>query len=299
MFDYKLYVFLTVATRLSFSKATEELHITQPAITRHIQQMEGHFGQKLFERKGNSIELTKAGEVLMGHAQGIFRLHKALDYDMNALIDKTEGELRIAASTTIAQYLLPEVLAKFHKKFPKIKLTLLSANTENVERYVLQQQVEIGFIEGQSKNRELYYQSFLKDEIVLVVAKGHSLYNASSITLETLKNLPLVLREEGSGALEFILHALRANGISEVDLKIEMRLGSSESIKSYLKDGQSVAFISINTIVDELKSGELGIVDVDDFKIDRYFSYIHKQGHHSPLSQLFFNYVQYHYNLKL
>ena len=297
MFDYKLHIFLTVANRLSFSKAADELHITQPAITRHIKQLEDHFDQKLFERKGNSIDLTHAGIVLLQHCKELFKLHKSLQFDMNALIDETQGILRIAASTTIAQYLLPEVLAKFHKKFPKVKVTLLNANTSIVEKEVLEQNVEIGFIEGSSKNRELAYNPFLKDEIVLVVAKGHQLYNAKAIDLYDLKGAPMILREKGSGTLEFILNALKTGGISENELQIEMQLGSSESIKSYLKDTESVAFLSINTILDELRSGDLGIVDINNFSIDRYFSYIHLQGHRGALSQLFIDFLQLHYNV--
>ena len=297
MFDYKLHIFLTVANRLSFSKAADELHITQPAITRHIKQLEDHFDQKLFERKGNSIDLTHAGIVLLQHCKELFKLHKSLQFDMNALIDETQGILRIAASTTIAQYLLPEVLAKFHKKFPKVKVTLLNANTSIVEKEVLEQNVEIGFIEGSSKNRELAYNPFLKDEIVLVVAKGHQLYNAKAIDFYDLKGAPMILREKGSGTLEFILNTLKTGGISENELQIEMQLGSSESIKSYLKDTESVAFLSINTILDELRSGDLGIVDINNFSIDRYFSYIHLQGHRGALSQLFIDFLQLHYNV--
>jgi len=290
-------VFLTVATLLSFSKAAEELNITQPAITRHVKQLEDHFSQKLFERKGNSIALTHADTVLLQHCKELFKLHKSLQFDMNALIDETQGTLRIAASTTIAQYLLPEVLSKFHKKFPKVKVTLLNANTSNVEKEVLIQNVEIGFIEGSSKNRELGYNTFLKDEIVLVVAKGHPLFNSKSIDLCDVKRIPIILREKGSRTLEFITDALKTAGISENELQVVMHLGSSESIKSYLKDNESIAFLSINTILDELKSGDLGIVDITDFSIDRYFSYIHLQGHRGALSQLLVNFLQIHYNI--
>jgi len=297
MFDYKLHIFLTVATRSSFSKAAEDLHITQPAITRHIQQLENHFNQKLFERKGNSINLTHAGSILLEHCKALEQMHRTLQFDMNALIDKTEGTLRIAASTTIAQYILPEVLAKFHKKYPKINVTLFSANTERVEKDILGGNADIGFIEGTVKNRELAYRVFLKDEIVLVAAQGHPLFNSQAIHINAVKSLPLVLREKGSGSLEVIINSLKSVSISEVDLKIEMHLGSSESIKSYLKDKESVAFLSINTILDELKAGTLGIVDVIDFSINRQFSYIQQQGHQATLSLLFLNFIHFHYNL--
>lgn len=299
MFDYRLRVFFTVANRLSFSKAAEELHITQPAITRHIKQIENHFGQKLFERKGNSIALTKAGSLLFSHSKRILQGYKELEFDMNALVDRTEGVLRIAASTTVAQYVLPLLLAKFHKQYPKVKVSLISANTEDVENAVLGSDAELGFIEGRSKNRELAYQPFLKDEIVPVVGAGHPLFNANAISLQELKKQPLVLREEGSGTLEIVLQELAKAGIAFHDLNVEMRLGSSVSIKSYLGDDRSMAFLSVNTVLSELKSGELGIVDVTGLSLERDFHYIFKQGHHSALSSLFLDFLRYHYKLML
>ncbi|HEA30400.1 MAG TPA: LysR family transcriptional regulator [Leeuwenhoekiella sp.] len=299
MFDYKLHVFFTVASRLSFSKGAEELHITQPAVTRHIKQMEQHFNQRLFERKGNSISLTKAGSVLLEHTKEIMARHTALQFDMNALADKTEGVLKIAASTTIAQYILPEVLAKFHQKYPKVKVALFNANTEGVERAIISDDAILGFIEGSSKNREIAYQPFLNDEIVLVVAQGHDLYNSDTLPIEDLPNYPLVLRETGSGTLEVIMDALAKKNIPFEALNIAMRLGSSESIKSYLTDQHSLAFLSINTILKELKTGALGIVDIDDLSLQRPFYYIKKQGQQSALSTLFIQFIKHHYNILL
>ncbi|MFI8379744.1 LysR substrate-binding domain-containing protein [Leeuwenhoekiella sp. NPDC079379] len=299
MLDYKLQVFLIVASRLSFSKAADELHITQPAITRHIKQLEDHFNQRLFDRKGNHIALTEAGKLLVIHTKEIFKQHKELQFNMNALINKTEGILNIAASTTIAQYILPEILAKFHKQFPLVKVELLSANTQAIENQILKEEAQLGFIEGQVKNRELAYHPFMNDEIVLVLAKGHSLYDTASITLSTLKTLPIVLREKGSGTLQYITNSLRNHSIEEYDLRVEMHLGSSESIKSYLKAKESVAFLSVNTVSNELKTGDLRIIDIDDFSINRHFSYITKQGSRSDLAQMFINFISHQYNILL
>ena len=263
MTPYKLHVFNAVATRMSFSKAAAELHITQPAVTRHIKQLEEHFKQQLFERKGNSIRLTHAGAVLLEHTKIIVGQYKTLEFDMNALIDRTQGVLSIAASTTMAQYILPEALSKFHHKFPNVQVTLISANTQDVEKEVLASSVELGFIEGRSKNREISYHPFMKDEIVLVAAKGHALYNKGAITAEVLDTLPIILREEGSGSLEIIKDALKEAHVPVEKLNVVMRLGSSESIKTYIQDKKSVAFLSINTILKELKTTELGIVDID------------------------------------
>ena len=296
MFDFKLQVFQSVASRLSFSKAADDLHITQPAVTRHIRQIEAHFNQKLFKRKGNSIALTEAGKLLLSHSKLIFQQYEKAEFDMNSLIDKNEGNLRIAASTTIAQYILPEVLAKFHQKFPKIKIHLLNMNTEKVEKSVMNNSVELGFIEGQSKNRELAYQPFLKDEIVLVVDKSHPLAKKNQISTSELKELPLVLREKGSGTREVLLKFFQLNNLEIEDLNIELELGSSESIKSYLSNGHSGSFLSINTVLKELKYGDFYIIDIENLQIKRDFFFIQQQGHHSKLNSVFLKFLQYHYN---
>ena len=215
---------------------------------------------------------------------------------MNSLIDKSEGSLRIAASTTIAQYILPEVLAKFHQKFPKIKIHLLNMNTEEVEKSVMNNSVELGFIEGQSKNRELAYEAFLEDEIVLVVDKSHPLAKSNQISVSALKDIPLVLREKGSGTREVILKAFEHLNVKTEALNIELELGSSESIKSYLSNGHSASFLSINTVLKELKYGDFYILDIENLQIKRDFFFIQQQGHHSKLNSVFLKFLQHHYN---
>ncbi|MCF4101545.1 LysR substrate-binding domain-containing protein [Gillisia sp. M10.2A] len=296
MFDYKLKVFHTVAIRLSFSKAAEELRITQPAVTRHIKQIEAHFNQKLFDRQGNSICLTNAGEILLMHAKLISGSYEELQFDMNSLIEHTEGVLRIAASTTIAQYILPEILSKFHQKFPNVKITMINQNTAEVERSILDKSVELGFIEGRSKNREIAYTPFLEDEIVLVVAKGHPIFRREKISLEELKSISILLREQGSGTLQVTLESLNRVGLKLEDLSVIMNLGSSESIKTFLMDGKTAAFLSIHTIMKELISGDLFIVDVDTLEIRRDLHYAVQQGHPSALSSLFVKFLTRHYN---
>ncbi|NAS31826.1 LysR family transcriptional regulator [Flavobacteriaceae bacterium R38] len=299
MFDFKLKVFHTVASRLSFSKAAEELHITQPAITRHIKQIEAYYKQKLFERQGNRIALTQAGEHLLKYSKAIFSQYDELNFEMNSLLEKTTGTLNISASTTIAQYVLPEVLAKFHQSFPEVQLAMNSQNTIRVEQAILDKTIELGFIEGSSKNREIAYHPFMADEIVLVVSRGNPLIRKEHIGLNELYRIPLVLREQGSGTRQVVMDALENQGVNTDDLSIEMGIGSSEGIKNYLSNRKSAAFLSTNAILKELKNGELFIIDIDNLSITRDFYYITLQGHQSSLSSLFLNFITHHYNKKL
>jgi len=293
MSDFRLEVFFTVAKRLSFTKAAAELFITQPAVTKHIHELEDQYKSKLFERKGNHITLTSAGELLLHHAERVFELYRNVEFEINALSKRKEGLLRIGASTTIAQYIVAPLLAKFRGNYPDVQLSLITGNTEQVEKALLGKEIEIGIIEGYSKNTEISYHEFLKDELVLVCSSKHPLVNKNSLKPDDLKNIPFVVREQGSGTLEVIDHALKEAGINHSELKVEIRLGNTESIKSYLLNSAAMAFISVHAITDEVKRGELKIIDVENLTVERSFYLINLQGRITGLADLFFHFVNH------
>jgi DNA-binding transcriptional LysR family regulator len=297
--DFRLKVFFTVANRLSFTKAATELFITQPAVSKHIQQQEEEYKIKVFDRNGTRISLTPAGKLLLKHSINIFEIYREIDFDMSSLINQQLGTLRLGASTTISQYIIPPLLARFHQKRKGIKVNLRNGNTEQIENALLNKEIEIGIVEGQSKNKSIRYNPFLKDELVLVCNIENPLASKEEITIEDLKNMQFVMREQGSGTLEVIRHALKALEIKLSQLDIEMQLGSTESIKSYLMNSDCVAFISIHAIEKELKNKELVILDVKSMLIERYFYVISLQGKTEILSDLFINDLTSSYNLKL
>jgi len=297
--DFRLKVFYTVAKRLSFTKAATELFITQPAISKHIQELEEQYKIKLFDRNGSKIALTTAGEILLKHTKNIFEVYREIDFDMSTLINQRSGVLRLGASTTISQYIIPPLLARFHQKLRDVKVSLLNGNTEQIENALLKQEIEIGIVEGQSKNKSIKYTAFLKDELVLVCKSSNALARLDQVMQEDLKKMHFLMREQGSGTLEVIEHALKPFEIKVSELKIEMQLGSTESIKSYLMNSHCVAFISIHAIEKELKNNELHILDIKDLIIERYFYVITLQGKTDSLSDLFIHNISNHYNLKL
>lgn len=297
MFDFRLQVFYTVAKRLNFTKAAEELFITQPAVTKHIKEIENHYKVKLFDRKGTKIQLTAAGELLLQYAEEIFGLYRNLEFELNSLHQRHNGRLRIGASTTIAQYVLPPVLAAFHKKFKDIKVILTINNTEQIEQALQNEEIDFGIIEGQSKNSLFKYTRFIKDEIVLAANSNHPLSKKENIRPADLLKLPLLLRESGSGTLEVIAHALKPLGIKLSQLQIEMRLGGNESIKSYLLNSNCLAFLSVHSIIKELRNKELNIVDIKGLTIERFFYFIQQKGEADSLADLFMKFAA-HYNFK-
>ena len=297
--DFRLKVFYTVANRLSFTKASNELFITQPAVSKHIQELEEYYKIKLFNRNGSKITLTVAGEVLLKYTKNIFEVYRDIDFDMSTLINQRSGLLRLGASTTISQYIIPPLLARFHQKLQDIKVSLLNGNTEQIENALLKQEIEIGIVEGQSKNKSIKYTEFLKDELVLVCKSSNPLIGRDEVTQEDLKKMRFLMREQGSGTLEVIEFALKPFNIKVSELQMEMQLGSTESIKSYLMNSDCVAFISIHAIQKELQNNELGILDIADLTIERFFYIITLQGKTDSLSDLFIQNISNYYNLKL
>ena len=295
MFDFRLKVFNTVAKRLNFTKAAEELYITQPAITKHIQEIENYYKIKLFERNGTKIKLTDAGATLLRYSEQLFTVYRNLDFEMNSLTQRQSGILRIGASTTVAQYVLPPVLATFHSKFKDIKITLSSDNTEQIEQSLQNCNIDLGIIEGHSKNTLFKYTEFVKDELVLVTGAKSIFAKKQSIEVDELLKIPFLLREPGSGTLEVIANFLKPLGIKISQLQIEMQLGSSESIKSYLLKSNTLAFLSIHSITKELSNNECRIIDINGLKMKRSFYFIQKHGESKTLPDLFMQFAS-HYN---
>ena len=274
MFDFRLQVFEAVAKRLNFTKAAAELYITQPAVTKHIHELERHFKTKLFDRNGSRIKLTNAGEVLLQHTEQLFALYRNLEFEMNSLSLEHSGRLRLGASTTIAQYVLPAVLTAFHKKFADIKITLSTQNTEYIEEALKNKEIDLGLIEGSSKNASIKYTEFIKDEIVLVASDKNPHGVKGIIQPKELLKIPLLLREQGSGTLEVIAKKLKEVGIKLSDLNVEMQLSGTESMKSYLMHSSSMAFLPIHSILSELQSKQFRIIDIKGMDIERYFYFI-------------------------
>lgn len=292
MFDFRLRVFHTVAKRLSFTKAAEELYISQPAVTKHIHELEQQLGMALFERIGNKIKLTRAGMLVMHHAEIIFTDYRNLEYDVNQLKHMQGGLLPIGASTTIAQYLIPPLLAKFNQRYPDVKTSLTNGNTEQIEQALFEKTIQLGIIEGSSKNPLLKYVEFAKDEIVLVGNVKHQYGTGEPLTAADLKTIPLLMREHGSGTLEVITEELKRLKLKITDLNVAMYMGSTESIKSYLHHSPCAAFISLQAVQRELDLGEFTILPVKNFRLVRKLHFTYLQGLQDKLCQLFIRFAK-------
>jgi DNA-binding transcriptional LysR family regulator len=286
-FDFRLQVFHTVAKRLNFTRAAEELFISQPAVTRHIHELEQQFKVKLFERNGTRIRLTDAGQRLLQHTEELFAVYRNIEFDMSSLTQRHGGRLYLGGSMTTAPYIIPPILAKFHGRYPEVQVSLITGNTQQIELALEQQEIDLGIVEGRSRHSSISYTEFMKDEIVLVSNPAHPLAKRASIRPEDLTRIPLLLREPGSGTLEVVAHALKGIGIKLSALNKEMQLNSTEIIKSYLLNAPCMAFLSIHAIGKELQNNECCIIDVKGLHIERNFYFARLQGDAQALPELF------------
>ncbi len=291
MDEFRLRVFVTAARTLSFSKCAAALNITQPAVSRHIGELEARYGMPLFSRGTSGVTLTKAGELLLSHAERLLSAYQKMDYDMELLSQTSQGRLSIGASTTIAMYLLPPVLASFMELSGGVEVSMLSGNSENVEQWLRDGTVDIGFVENASRRPWLHYEPLMADELVLVAGTQGRYGSQESVTPEELRGLPLVLREKGSGTREIIERALNRRGIRVEDLNVVIELSSTEAIKSFVRSSDTLAIVSVIALHRELADGSLSIVDIDGVDMPREFATVVRPGEFSGLNARFHDFV--------
>jgi LysR family transcriptional regulator, low CO2-responsive transcriptional regulator len=273
-------VFIEVAKGLSFSKAAQVLFISQPAISNHIKMLETHYENALFERKGNSISLTPAGEILFRHLEKAVQIQRQLEFDLSTLEDaaNVKGKLKIGASTTVALYIIPKILSAFHQQHPGIEIHLVNRNSENITNALLQNEIDIGIVEVFQKRTTISYKDFMTDEIVAVCASTSEISNSKSIEIKDLINYPVALREFGSGTLLALTHALKKLTIQIEDLNVKVRLGGTEALKNFILADSCIGFLPKKSIVKELAHQELVQLDVPGLKVERNFYFIQRKG---------------------
>lgn len=267
--DYRYKVFLAVVETLSFSKAADQLFISQPAVTKHIKELERQLGIALFYRKGNKNYLTDAGEIVYKYNKQAVKIYSEMDFALGELKDEHKGILRIGASSTIAQYVIPKVLARYHKRYPQIQLSLFNGNSFEIEQKLIDSKIDVALVENNSSQQNLKYSNFLSDEIICVTSSGSIYGKQESIDIRDLQQIPMVLREYGSGTLEVIEDKLIEKSVSLKDFNVFLHLGTTESIKRFLLDFEGIALVSELAVEQELQFKMLKKIPIKDLRIVR------------------------------
>jgi DNA-binding transcriptional LysR family regulator len=257
MADRRLQVFYTVARQLSFTRAAEQLCMTQPAVTFQIKQLEEHFDARLFDRDHGGIELTPAGRMVLQYAERILELGDELDKRVGDLRGAISGPLLLGCSMTIAEYILPRVLGEFIALHPQVRPHMTVANSETIENRVADHTIDLGLIESPAHLPGLHAEVCCDDELVMICAPDYPLAKLKAVTPRQIVGQPYVSRESGSGTREFADQYLAAAGVATDDLNIVMELGSPEAIKGVVETGIGIAIMSRASVAKELRLGSL------------------------------------------
>lgn len=276
MADRRLQVFHTVARLLSFTKAAEALHMTQPAVTFQIRQLEEYFNTRLFDRTHNRITLTNVGEFVYKHAEKIFEEYTELENAVKGMTGDMSGLLVIGASTMIAEYLLPILLVDFKKKYPDARIRLKVSNSDEIVSMVENNIIDLGVVEAPVNNKNLEVTLCSMDELVAIVPPQHPLAKSREVTVKKLVEYPYISREEGSGTREVINEYFNKAGISVDDLNIVMEMGSPEAIKGAVSAGLGFSILSRVAIKKDLELKLLKAINLNPL-LERPLSFIHKK----------------------
>jgi LysR family transcriptional regulator, transcriptional activator of the cysJI operon len=267
--NYRLTVFRAVAAQRSFRRAAEQLYLTQPAVTQQIKALEELVGLPLFDRSGREVTLTAAGAVLLQYTEQSGALLEQAAVELASLKGQISGTLRIAASTTIAQYILPPLLGAFLRLHPAVHVELESSNTESVADAIASGRATLGLVEGPPHASQVRSEIWLEDELVLLVPPSHEWAGQRAVTLQQIATAPLLMRERGSGTREVVETTLEVAGLPARDLQIAIELNSTEAILGCIESGVGIGFVSRSAIQRQLALGTLAIVPVLGLTIPR------------------------------
>jgi DNA-binding transcriptional LysR family regulator len=293
-----LETFCRVAELKSFSKAADDLFLTQPTVSEHILSLEKSLSLHLFDRTNREVRLTKAGDIFLKYALKILASRKDLLNALSEFSQGIRGELSLGASTIPGEYLLPKLVGHFKKEYPRFTISLRIADTKEIIQYVLQDHVEFGIIGAKVNHPHLLYEKYEEDEIIVVAPPDHHLLTRKKrVNMEMLLREPWIIREEGSGTQMVVERELRKQSKSLKQFNVAMEMGSTSSVKEGVKAKLGLAFISKRAVEEELNQNLLSRIDSDGFKsISRQFYIVSHRGR--TLSPIGLEFLQFLRNKK-
>jgi DNA-binding transcriptional LysR family regulator len=289
-----LETFCRVADLKSFSKAADDLFLTQPTVSGHILSIEKSLSLRLFDRTSREVRLTKAGEVFLEYASKILSSRKDLLNALSEFSQGIRGELSLGASTIPGEYLLPKLMGDFKKEYPRFIISLKIADTKEIVQYVLQDSVEFGIIGAKLNHPSLHYERYEEDEIIVVAPPDHPLTRKKRVKVEELLKEPWIIREEGSGTQMAVEKMLRKKGRSLKQFNVVMEMGSSSSVKEGVKAKLGLAFLSKRATEEEVRYGFLSRIGLEGIEpISRQIYIVSHRGRtFSPIGMEFFRFLK-------
>jgi DNA-binding transcriptional LysR family regulator len=287
---HHLRVFSSVYKNKSFSKASEELNLTQPTISNHIKALEDELGCKLFDRLGRSIMPTKEAEVLYSHSTELIEKALELKEAISEVRKDVSGRIVIGASTIPGVYILPKIISGFQKRYPSISYQILISDSGGIIENVMNHDLLLGIVGAKLSNEHVEYISYIDDELIAVSAP--SVVNNNKMTLQEFVKYPFILREEGSGTRRETEKFLERRGITIDKLHINGIFGSTDAVKQAVKAGLGVTILSKYSVEDEINYGILRKIDLANINIIRRFYIVkHKKRTLPKAYETFLEYV--------
>ena len=266
--EQELLVFISVVDHKNFSRAAEELHMTQPAISRYIKSLEKKLNTRLLDRNNKMVQLTKSGEIAYYHAKEILGLHEQMQQLIDDLHNTASGKLKIGASYTFGEYILPHVIATLREQYPLITPSITIGNTREIVELVQNRQLDIGIVEGEMTDEHLLHmEKFAPDDMVIVTSSDTEELN----THDQLEEASWIVREEGSGTREATEKMFKAFGLSPVR---KMEFGSNQIIKEAVEAGLGITFLSTWAIRKELALGTVQVLNIEGVSVKRSFTFV-------------------------
>lgn len=270
--DFHLQVFVMVAEKKSFSRAAEELHLTQPAVSQYIRALEDSVGARLLERTNKYVRLNQAGEIVFRHAKEILNLYTNMQCSVDDLTKKARGPISIGSSFTFGEYILPHIIARLQAGYPEITPSITIHNTKEIIDLVTNHQLDIGIIEGIFKQDKLVTEIVAEDHMVIVAAPNHRLVQKEGdVTISEIEEETWIVREEGSGTREATEALFRNYGITP---KKRMEFGSTQLIKESVQAGIGITLLSRWTIEKELHNHYVELINISGLPFKRNFSIV-------------------------
>jgi DNA-binding transcriptional LysR family regulator len=288
--DHHLLVFVHVADKKNFSRAAEELHITQSAVSLNIKNLEQNYGVKLFDRTNKYVRLTKAGEILYYHAKEILGQYARAKRLIEDLSNTANGPLTIGSGYTFGEYLLPRIISSFKTLYPQIRPKITIKNSNRIAAQILRQELDLGIVEGDIKHSNIVAEPFAQDEMVIIVPTYHKLADKKEVGIEEIASETWIIREIGSGSREVTDRMFSEAGISPDSI---MEFGSSQIIKEAVEAGLGISFISEWVIRKEISFGTLCSLRIKNHSIKRNFSFVtHASQFHTKATDLFLDFLR-------
>ncbi|WP_035299695.1 LysR family transcriptional regulator [Brevibacillus thermoruber] len=268
-------LFVTVYEQKSFSRAAALLHLSQPGVSVHVQHIEAELGAKLFHRTPKQVKPTQAGELFYRKAKQILSLYQEAQQEIQQLQGTVSGRLKIGASFTIGEYLLPKLLAEYAARYPSVSAEVTIANTEQINQAVRANELDVGLVEGDVPPSDLHVEPFYKDELVLVAAVDHPLTRLKSVSVDHLHDQVWIFRESGSGTRAYSDRLIRQ---WELRVAHSYVFSSSQGVKEAVAAGLGIALLSRLIVGKELASGELAVIPMAKQRFSRDFCVLKPAG---------------------